>query len=704
MKPKNNSCCYLLITTAFFLTACSTVKKATLNPVTVNSGSANYQGSYPKLTDIINTRLDLSFNWDSAFVTGQATILAKPYFYASNQIVLDANGFQINDVSLIKKNDKQALRYTYNGKKLIIQLDKTYTKDQKYTLFIDYVAMPNKLKTGEDIASAEDRGFYFINRNGKEKDKPRQIWAQGETECNSTWFPTINNTQEKMTQELNITVPDEYVTLSNGSLEYSSLNGDGTRTDSWRQEQPHSTYLTMLAVGNFTITKDKWRDKEVSYYTEPAYASMAKLVFGKTPAMMEFFSNKLGVEYPWDKYSQIVVRDFVSGAMENTSATVLSGQMNMTEAQYWDKNHEDIISHELFHHWFGDLVTAESWANLPLNESFATYGEYLWDEHKYGRETADLKGLEDLTAYLKSSKAKQANVVRFNYANREEMFDEVSYQKGGRILHMLRKTVGDEAFFKSLNLYLTRHAYKTAEIHDLRLVFEEVTGQDLNWFFNEWFLASGHPVLSIQTSYNPEKKESVINIRQKQDLSKTPLYRIPMAIDIYYQGKMERKEVVLDKQDQTFTFLTESTPDLINVDAEKYILAEKTEAKPLSQYVFQYRHAPLFMDRLEAVLMLQTLAKDKEARETLTEALKDKSWYIRRLAVKFIANSDQTERAKLYQQVSEIALHDEVSHVRAAAIEVLSKTFSSMDNSAIFNQTAKDKASSVIKATLNARK
>jgi aminopeptidase N len=240
-----------------------------LDPVTVTEnmpGSTVYRGSYTRKTDLINTRLDLSFDWDSAYVHGKATIQAKPYFYATDQLLLNANGFRIKNVSLVNNYDKKPLQY----------------------------------------------GMYFINLDGKDKDKPKQIWTQGETECNSNWFPTINDTQEKMTQELNITVPNEFVSLSNGTLEFSSMNGDGTRTDSWRQEQPHSTYLTMLAVGNFTITKDKWRDKEVSYYTEPAFASTARLVFGNTPQMMEFFSVKLGVDYPWDKYSQIVVRDFVS--------------------------------------------------------------------------------------------------------------------------------------------------------------------------------------------------------------------------------------------------------------------------------------------------------------------------------------------------------------------------------------------------------
>ena len=704
MKSKIFICCHLL--TAFFLSACSTTQKAVLDPVRVteNAAGVNYRGSYPKLTDIIHTRLDLSFSWDSAYVFGRATIDAKPYFYPSDNIVLDARGFRINSVQLKVKEENKPLQYSYDGKRLTIKLDKTYNRDQKYTVFIDYTAMPNKLRVGQDISSNEDRGLYFINRDGKDKNKPRQIWTQGETECNANWFPTINGPQEKMTQELNITVAEEYVTLSNGSLEYSSMNGDGTRTDSWRQEQPHSTYLTMLAVGDFAITKDKWRDKEVSYYTEPAFAPTARLVFGKTPEMIEFFSKKMGIDYPWDKYSQIVVRNFVSGAMENTTASVFFDKMNMTEGEYLDKNYEDIISHELFHHWFGNLVTAESWANLPLNESFATYGEYLWDEFKYGRETADLKGLEDMLAYLNSARQKQVDVIRYNYADREQMFDEVSYQKGGRIIHMLRNTVGDEAFFKALNLYLSRNSFKTAEIHDLRMVFEEVTGRDLNWFFNQWFLASGHPLLDIQTSYDAAKQVANITIRQNQDLTETPLYRIPMAIDIYSGGKKERKEIVLEKQNQTFSFSVPSEPDLINVDADKYVLAVKTEAKPLSQIIYQYNHAPLFMDRFEALKMLQDRKGEAVARQVMMDALQDKNEALRQLALAFTANLVQDEKNAVYQQIRQMAVKDPVSLVRAAAVTALARSFGDKNNRDIFEATAKDKAPSVVKATLEAGK
>jgi aminopeptidase N len=695
---------YCLLGAVFFVISCAAPKMVNLDPIMVIEnmpGSNVYRESYPRTTDILNTKLDLSFNWDSAYVYGEATISAKPYFYDTNQLVLDANGFQIKELSIIQNGHKIPLNYSYDGKKILVNLNKIYTKKEVYTIFIDYVAMPNKLKIGKDISYESDRGLYFINNTGKNQNKPQQIWTQGETECNSTWFPTINDMKEKMTQEINITIPDKFVSLSNGSLEFSSLNGDGTRTDSWRQEQAHSTYLTMLAVGNFVITKDKWRDKEVNYYTEPEFAPTAKLVFGNTPEMMEFFSTKLGVDYPWDKYSQIVVRDFVSGAMENTSATVLFEDLNMTEGQHIDQNQDDIIAHELFHHWFGDLVTAESWSNLPLNESFATYGEYLWQEYKNGRDQADLNGFNDLNTYLESDN-NRVDVIRFNYADRDDMFDEVSYEKGGRILHMLRKTVGDEAFFKGLNTYLTRFSYKTAEIHDLRLIFEDITGTDLNWFFNQWFLTSGHPILDIKTSYVANNKEVSVLIEQNQDLSEFPLYRIPMAIDIYQNGKVERKEIILEKQSQSFVFSVSAPPDLINVDAEKYILAEKSEEKTIQEYAFQYNHAPLFMDRLEAINFLLKNKEDVTAKSTLLKAINDKNWFIRKEALELIKHLSTDERVLVYNEISNLALQDGTSQVRASAVEILGKYFSSMDNSQIFSITAMDKSDVVKKATATA--
>lgn len=335
--------------------------------------------------------------------------------------------------------------------------------------------------------------MYFINHDNSNPRKHQEIWTQGETEASSVWFPTIDNPVEKTTQEIYITVQNKFQTLSNGYLASSKYLDNNMRVDHWVMDKPHAPYLFMMAIGEYSIVQDKWIKKdstelEVNYYVEKKYEPHAKAIFGETPNMLSYFSNLLGVEYPWVKYSQVVVRDFVSGAMENTTATIHGDFLYKTTRELIDGGNEAIIAHELFHHWFGNLVTCESWANLPLNESFANYSQYLWDEHKYGRMEADMNAFEEMEGYfLSAQQGGHVDMIRYDYKNKEDMFDGHSYNKGGRILHMLRTYVGDKAFFASLNDYLTTNAYKTVELANLRLSFEKITGEDLNWFFNQWF-------------------------------------------------------------------------------------------------------------------------------------------------------------------------------------------------------------------------
>ncbi len=232
--------------------------------------------------------------------------------------------------------------------------------------------------------------MYFINADGSDKNKPTQIWTQGETEASSCWFPTIDAPNQKTSQEIYITVPNKFVTLSNGKLISQTKNGNN-RTDYWKMDQKHAPYLFFMGVGEYEIIKDSYKNIPVNYYVEKEYAPYAKDIFGLTPEMIGFFSDKLGVEYPWNKYSQIVGRDYVSGAMENTTAVIHGEQAYQKPGQLIDENvQENTIAHELFHHWFGNLVTSESWSNLTLNESFANYSEYLWREHKYGKVDAEM--------------------------------------------------------------------------------------------------------------------------------------------------------------------------------------------------------------------------------------------------------------------------------------------------------------------------
>ena len=279
---------------------------------------------------------------------------------------------------------------------------------------------------------------------------------------------------------------------------------------------PHAPYLLMMAVGEYSIIKDSYKGKEVSYYVEKEYAPVARKIFGLTPEMIAFYSRITGVDFPWSKYSQIVARDYISGAMENTTATLHGESAQQDARQLVDENRwEDIISHELFHQWFGDYVTTESWSNITLNESFADFSETLWREYKHGKDAGDEHNFQSMQNYLFSNSANK-DLVRFYYKDREDMFDAVSYQKGGRIINMLRYCVGDSAFFKSLNLYLKTRKFNSAEAQDLRLAFEEVTGQDLNWFWNQWYYGSGHPKLDINYDYAADGKTAKVFIKQTQ--------------------------------------------------------------------------------------------------------------------------------------------------------------------------------------------
>jgi len=384
--------------TLFF--GCTTEKKTTTetDPKLLKKDSVEqrterkvYRGSYLLINDLEHTKLEVKFDWQKKYLYGKATITLHPHFYSTDSLTLNARGMNINEVSLLKNRGFSKLNFSYDSLRIRIKLDKEYKKDESYTVFIDYTAKPDELPEGGSNAITRDKGLYFINADGADPDKPKEIWTQGETESNSAWFPTIENPGQKMTQEIYITVDSNYKTLSNGLMLTSTDNHDGTRTDYWKQSLPAAPYLTMIAAGDFAIVKDHWRNIDVNYYVEHDYEQYAQMIFGHTPEMLEFFSTKLGVPFVWEKYSQIVVRDFVSGAMENASAVVHREAVQQNYREYIDGNFEDYICHELFHHWFGDLVTCESWANITLNEGFANYSEYLWFEHKFGRDSADYR-------------------------------------------------------------------------------------------------------------------------------------------------------------------------------------------------------------------------------------------------------------------------------------------------------------------------
>jgi aminopeptidase N len=549
---------------------------------------------------------------------------------------------------------------------LNINLDRPYKRSETYTIYIDYIAKPDEYAGKGSAAITDAKGLYFINPRGEDKNKPTQIWTQGETEATSVYVPTIDKPNQKTTQEFILTVPAKYVSLSNGKLVSQKPNSDGTRTDHWKMELPHAPYLFFIGVGDYAIIKDDYKGKEVSYYVEKEYASVARKIFGATPEMIKYFSMITGVDYPWVKYAQIVGRDYVSGAMENTTATLHQESAYQNARELVDGNRwEETIAHEVFHQWFGNYVTAESWSNLTVNESFATMGSQLWNEYKYGKDAGDAERYNATQGYINSS-SERKDLVRYRYNDKEDVFDAVSYNKGAAILQMLRNQVGDSAFFKSLNNYLVTNKFKAAEAHQLRLAFEEVTGKDLNPFFNQWYLGSGHPRFDINYNYDESKKQAKVIVKQTQ--SADNLFQLPVAIDVYNGTKKTRYNVWINNQVDTFVFASSTKPDLVNFDGDKILIAQKTENKTLDNYIHQYKYAGNYIDRREAIDAAAKKQEEIKGIELLTMALNDKYHELRNYSISKLDLRKEGLKAAAEPILAELAKNDKKSTVRGAAI------------------------------------
>lgn len=625
---------------------------------------ASYRASYHRTWDLLHTSLRIEFDWQQEHVSGKANLKLVPLFYTMDSLVLDAKTFDIHSIS--SKN--KSLPFTYDGNLITIRLDRPFSKKDTLFLDIDYTAKPSANSTGGSAAITDDNGLYFIDPRNTDPSLPIQLWSQGETENNSRWFPTIDKPNERMTHDITLTVPDSMLTLSNGLKTTSVKNNDGTRSDTWVMDQPHAPYLVMIAAGVFAKVSDTWKGMNVDYYVEPQYAPYAKEIFNHTPEMLSFFSDKLGIHYPWKKFAQIIVKKYVSGAMENTTAVVFGDFIQKTHRELIDDKNDYIIAHEMMHHWFGDYVTSESWANLTLNEGFANYSEYLWFEHKYGKYEADRHREDELMGYLSSvSFGKAHNLIDFHYTDRESMFDAHSYNKGGLTLHMLRHYVGDEAFYAALNLYLRKHAYKSVEVHDLRLAFEEVTGEDLNWFFNQWYLDDGHPALTYTTQYDATTKTLKISLHQTQKKSYPSVFVLPIDVDIHHQNEtIERKRIWMNERSQDFILEVDQKPLLTVLDPNRVLLTEWDEPSlTTAEYQRQWKSCNSLQLKLNA---MGALTEEKEYAVIWREALKNPFWYIRLRALDYIPTLKEADKELL----SFLATGDPHSQVRAAAIRILS--------------------------------
>jgi len=616
-----------------------------------------------RINDLVHTRLELRFDFTHSYAYGKEEITLRPHFYATDSLVLDAKQMTITRVAVMVGGSAKPAPFRYDGWKLRIRLPRAFRRTETYRVRIDYIAKPAEAKVPDD-----QRGLYFINPTGATPHKPTQIWTDSEAEKVSLWCPTIDKPNQRSTVEMLLTVSNRYQTLSNGRLARQVRNADGTRTDDWTMELPHAPYLFFFAVGNWAVVRDQYRGKEVSYYVDSAYGPAAHGIFGETPAMMAFFERVTGVPFPWVKYSQVVVHDLTSTAMENTSATSHAAEAQQSLRELIDGNRwEDNIAHELFHQWCGDYVTCESWSNVALNESMARFGEFLWEEWRHGEDAAREEWVGQWEGYLRNPDNAGKALVRTSYTDADELFDDIAYNKGAMVLNMLRVYLGDSAFIGGLQSYLRANAFQSVEVHQLRLAMEAVSGKDLNWFFDEWFFRAGHPRVTIDYQYDSSAGLLRVLMAQTQER----LFTVPLSIDVYSAEGKKRYPVWMRNAADTFSFPCTTRPLLVNVDAEKLMLWEKTDHKTPAELSYQYSHAGNFIDRREAIAWALQQGDDPVAMDLLRKGLTNSYAGIRQMTLQGLARAKAPVKNALEQLITTAAAHDANSIVRRYAIRLL---------------------------------
>src|SRR5205085_7394516 len=531
------------------------------------------------------------------------------------------------------------------------------------------------------------RGLTFIKPRPGDAARPRQIWSQGETEYNHYWFPCYDHPNDFTTTEIVATVEKPLQVISNGRLVSTRENSDGTRTFDWKIDQPHATYLTSIVVGEYTPVTGNYAGVPVTSYVYPNEANEGRLTTSRLPEMVKFFSEKTGVKYPYAKYAQTMTRDF-GGGMENISATTQTDNMIHDARAELDATSDSLESHELAHQWFGDLVTCRSWADVWLNESFATYFQALWDEHSLGRDDflyRDVKGNQD-QYYTTWARGLRRPIVTKNYTNADAIFDTYAYPRGGAVLHMLHVALGDAQWWRAINHYLTKYAHQPVETEQFRIAVEEATGQSMDWFFDEWVYRMGHPVFRVTQGYDPAAKTLTLTVRQEQKIDpanaypQVALFRTPVEVDIgTAQGTHVERAMIEPKEEQTLTFHTDTEPLLVNFDYGDTLIKELKFDKPTDALVYQLTRDADVMGRMWALGQLSERMKvqvtAEAERQRIAEALSgaltgDKFWGMRFDSAAALqgAPGDAARRALL------TATKDANARVRARAVTSLAAT------------------------------
>ena len=625
--------------------------------------------------DLLHVKIEIAINMENESVSGVVSntleVIAEPV----GEIVLDSVDLDIASVTL---SDGRACAYEVTTDKLKIYLPEPLAPGATETLSVAYSGRPSK-------------GLYFRTQRMGYAPEEVQLWSNGEPAESRHWFPTYDFPNDKATSEVIATVAEPFIALSNGEHVSTFPNdSDGTRTYHWRQDYPHSTYLITLVTGEFDVVDDSRFDVPVLYYVQKGKGAEARLSLGKTPAMIRFFEEKIGVPYPFAKYGQVAVTDFTWGGMENTSLTTLTERTIHDAAAHLTYSSDSLVAHEAAHQWWGDLLTCRDWSHLWLNEGFATYFDALYVEEEKGQDDFRYAMLQNARSYRPIDRGDNRSpvVVRppAHGSGAEAMFGVRVYEKGAWILHMIRREVGDDLFFKAINVYGTRFSGGVVETNDLMRTLEEVTGRSLERFFDQWVYHGGYPEYEVTYSWENDEKRARIGIRQTQTVDeKTPLFHAKATVRFFGDGFVRDEQLELRSLEETVYVALPARPLFVSFDPEGDLLKKAVFNKPKEMLFEQLEKAPSILSRIDAAHGLRKHKTDNVA-EALGKTLSgDSFWGLRVEAAKVLGDVDNARAT----QVLVDGYTQPDARVRLAVVEALGKT-SAADAAGTLVQAMKD--------------
>jgi aminopeptidase N len=559
----------------------SIIRNTLLIAVLLFAGKAVGQNARPDFNrvsdyDVQHYVLRVAFDRPAKKVIGDTAVRLKPLKDGLTRVTLDSVGISYTSVTLEQGGTPLKFR-TQNGS-VIVDLDRAYGPAETVGIRFQYTASPKK-------------GIYFVPEQKAEDGlagHSAQIWTQGEPDEARHWFPSFDFPSDKATTEQFITANPNETVIGNGTLVEKTDNPNGTVTHHFKMDIPFSTYLVSFIIGEYAAINDKYKNIPLGYYMYPGTEAIGRKAFGKTSEMIRVFEDLTKVEFPYPKYDQTIVAAFNFGGMENITATTMwDVEILAANNPLFGGNVEDLVSHELAHSWFGNLVTCRNWAELWLNEGFATFMEAAYREKAYGRRAYIFKIIGDAEEFKAddATNPKRNGLFNQNAGNVNALFDRpaTTYDKGGVVLHMLREQIGDEAFWRAVNVYLNRHKFGNVESTDLRKAMEEASGQDLGWFFDQWVYGLGSPKIEVKQAFNAASRTLTLTVTQTQRQDKfTPLaFRLPLDVEVQTGRGVKTEKIELKKRVETFRLKVAGPPTKLEIDKDEKLPLKTVKILPL---------------------------------------------------------------------------------------------------------------------------